>query len=239
MPTTTWPPPYRLRISQRAKHVQWRFTAHRGLELIVPSRFDQTKEQYYLEQHRAWIEKIIEKNKYFFTTTTTTQLPEEISFSAFQKTWAIRYVPMINKRVKLIEKPQELVLTCKQDDVEAGVRLLRRWLKHQAEFYLLPLLSALSIQTQLVYEQSQILHATSLWGSCDKKKTISLNTQLLFLPESLIRHVIIHELCHLKHLNHSAAFWKLVTHFDSQCHIHKKALQQAHQFIPAWITRSS
>src|SRR3990167_3876024 len=81
----TWPPIYQLRVSQRVKHIQWRFTAHRGLELVVPPHFKQEKEHDYLEYHRAWIEKILEKNSHQLVKPTLT-LPDTITFPAFEKT---------------------------------------------------------------------------------------------------------------------------------------------------------
>ena len=48
------------------------------------------------------------------------------------------------------------------------------------------------------------------WGSCDALGKIKLNWRLLMLPESLCDYVLIHELCHLKELNHSAEFWRIV-----------------------------
>ncbi len=48
------------------------------------------------------------------------------------------------------------------------------------------------------------------WGSCSRKGNINLNTALLFLPESILRYVIIHEIAHIRHPNHSRAFWETV-----------------------------
>ncbi|MDD5055770.1 MAG: DUF45 domain-containing protein [Candidatus Peribacteraceae bacterium] len=48
------------------------------------------------------------------------------------------------------------------------------------------------------------------WGSCSRKGNINLNSALLFVPPSILRYVIIHELAHIKHPNHSAAFWRTV-----------------------------
>jgi predicted metal-dependent hydrolase len=52
--------------------------------------------------------------------------------------------------------------------------------------------------------------ATTQWGSCSPRGVIMLNTALLFVPPSLLRYVIVHELAHRKHANHSAAYWNTV-----------------------------
>lgn len=48
------------------------------------------------------------------------------------------------------------------------------------------------------------------WGSCTAKGNLNFNCLLVFCPEEVLNYVIIHELCHVKQLNHSKAFWREV-----------------------------
>lgn len=60
------------------------------------------------------------------------------------------------------------------------------------------------------YNKISIRNQRSRWGSCSLKKNLNYNFRLIYLPENLANYIIIHELCHLKEMNHSRRFWKLV-----------------------------
>lgn len=57
------------------------------------------------------------------------------------------------------------------------------------------------------YNAVRIKNTTSRWGSCSENKNLNFSYKILFLPEHLRDYIIVHELCHLEHLNHSPAFW--------------------------------
>lgn len=60
------------------------------------------------------------------------------------------------------------------------------------------------------YKRVSIKDQKTMWGSCSKKGNLNFNWRLVQLPPELADYVIVHELCHLKELNHSKQFWSLV-----------------------------
>lgn len=60
------------------------------------------------------------------------------------------------------------------------------------------------------YRRVCIKNMKTMWGSCSKEKNLNFHYRLMFLPLELADYVIVHEICHLRHLNHSKCFWNLV-----------------------------
>lgn len=83
-----------------------------------------------------------------------------------------------------------------------------RALKQEADRLLPQRLSQLAEQHHFSYKSVTTKRLSSRWGSCSQHKDIILNTYLMQLPWHLIDYVIVHELVHTEHLNHSADFWQ-------------------------------
>ncbi|MDI6400829.1 SprT family zinc-dependent metalloprotease [Balneolaceae bacterium ANBcel3] len=79
--------------------------------------------------------------------------------------------------------------------------------------------------TGLIPGRVSIRNQKTKWGSCSSKGTISLNWRLILCPVEISDYIIVHELCHLKHFNHSPDFWKMVAEWYPELQHAKKWLR--------------
>ena len=100
-------------------------------------------------------------------------------------------------------------------------------LRKQAKAYLPGRLAELAAQHGFSYNQVRIKHNVSNWGSCSVKKNINLNLNLMRLPAELQDYVMLHELCHLKYMNHGKEFHALL---ESVCPNHKELRTKLRDF---------
>jgi predicted metal-dependent hydrolase len=88
--------------------------------------------------------------------------------------------------------------------------LLEVWFREEAARRLPARLEDLSDTLGLSPKRIKIGAQKSRWGSCSMDGEINLNWRLVLLPLALADYVLVHELCHLRHLDHSPSFWRLV-----------------------------
>jgi len=84
------------------------------------------------------------------------------------------------------------------------------WYKASFKKIAIPRLDYYAKNHQLSYNQVRLKNQKTLWGSCSGVNNINLNYLLIGAPISVIDYVIVHELCHSVHKNHSKSFWQLV-----------------------------
>ena len=163
-------------------------------------------------------------------------MPKKITLAALNEIWEIQYIKTNRKSIQLFKREHyELVLMGDISNQTKCRKILLSWLREQAQIYLVLWLNEMSRKTQLKFNEVCIRSQQTRFGSCSYKKNISLNDRLLFLPKELVSYVILHELCHTKHLNHSASFWELLATWDPDYREHRRALLKSHSFMPIWI----
>jgi predicted metal-dependent hydrolase len=234
--------PYILRISEKAKHVRFQVSVEKGLEIVVPKRFSASRVPSLVEKNSQWIERAFRRAKAFqelIGPVAGWQMPEEIRSLALDLTWRVLTRRDDMKSVVVRETlATTLVLHGATDDAAACQKALKGWLTNKAQDHLIPWLKRVSDETGLSYSAVSIRQQKTRWGSCSSRRLISLNARLLFLPPELVTYVLVHELCHTKHLNHSPRFWRLVESYLPDYRQFDRQLRNAGRCMPGWLTAS-
>lgn len=76
------------------------------------------------------------------------------------------------------------------------------------------------------FQRITIRDQKTRWGSCSARGTLSFNWRLMLAPPAVLDYVVVHELCHLTHMNHSPAFWALVESVCPDYRIHRQWLKE-------------
>jgi len=90
---------------------------------------------------------------------------------------------------------------------------------------------------QLSPGRLQVRCQRARWGSCSRRATISLNACLLFQRPEVLRYLLVHELSHLRHMNHSERFWAVVARYQPDWQVLDRELTQGWRRVPTWMFR--
>jgi len=233
------PIPYRLRVSPRARGVSLRVSAERGLEVVIPQGYNPVLVPKFVAHMHDWIEGALARvraRQQQIEPDPPWQLPVEIALPSIGKRWQVTSKASANTSVSIrAVGGARLSITGTLHDEHRCRQALARWLIRQAKHELVPQLDVLSHELGLRYRRVYVRLQRARWGSCSSRKAISLNAKLLFLPPALARSVMVHELCHLAEMNHSARFWARVERYDPDFRAHRAALRDASKSMPSWV----
>ena len=230
---------YTVKESPRAKHARLKLSLRDGLVVIVPKGFDHGRVPGLLEKKKRWLEQAserIETQRKFFEPEPPGTLPERLALRGIGEEWAVDYRTTDSPRVSAVERPgNRLFVFGDTDNIGASKAALRRWLNRKTHERIKTWLKRLAKERNFDLNRVLVKSQRTRWASCSKRKTVSLNLKLLFIPEDLIRYALIHELCHTKHLNHSREFWALLKHHEPDYTKKDEILRSAWRFVPAWL----
>ncbi len=87
---------------------------------------------------------------------------------------------------------------------------LEAWYKREALVYLNERVACYEKHLQVHAKGLKVRRYKARWGSCNHRHEIQINWLLLMAPAKVVDYVVVHELCHIRHFNHSKAFWRMV-----------------------------
>ncbi len=203
--------------------------------MVVPRRTSARAVKAFVEENREWIARARDSFAANYTPEAFA-LPTTICLPAIGEQFDVRYLPEAgSETVRYRVRQGVLVLSGNTSDEQLCIRALKRWLSGIARKAFEPRLRALSILTEAPFEKVHIRMQRTCWGSRSSSGTVSLNLCLLFLEPALTRYLMIHELCHGRHMNHSKRFWKLVSRFEADYKVLDRQLGESWRSVPTWL----
>lgn len=222
-------PPYSVRVSSRAKRLQLKVMPPGKVEVVVPKRFNVNKVPAFVAEHRHWLQRHLDKMAAVYVDEPL--LPEVIHLPAIAKQWQLEYREGLRARViALGENKLKLHAPSKQH----ACPVLQDWLQQRAKQILPPWLEQVSAEAGLEFNRVTVRAQRTRWGSCSARKNINLNRALLFVSPEAVRYLLIHELCHTVHMNHSPQYWRLVASLMPEYKQMEAELRHVMAKIPRW-----
>lgn len=115
-------------------------------------------------------------------------------------------------------------------DIAGTRRVLQRWLKQEAGAVLAERVRALGERMGLRAKRIYVRNLRYRWGSCWPGGSLSFNYRLVMAPPAILDYVVVHELAHLRQMNHSTDFWAIVAEHEPD---HRRARDWLRTFGPS------
>lgn len=222
---------YSVRVSNRAKTPRIQMTPSKGVEVIVPKGFATSRIPALVTSRVDWIKKTAQRltaQQNLFARQPL--FPDSVEFPAISRSFVTSFIqspsPALQTKGKTVHiyAPETL----------QGVAILQEWLKKYGGQVLPEIVHSLAQKTDLHPKKVQVRMQKKRWGSCSSRGTISLNARVLLLPQPLMHYVILHELAHLRHMNHSVLFWTFLQKLLPKALPLDQQLRETWKHLPRW-----
>ncbi|MGI9220085.1 MAG: M48 family metallopeptidase [Woeseiaceae bacterium] len=226
---------FSVRESHRARRLSIKVYPRGRVEVVVPPRTRPATVQAFVRENTEWINNA----RASFAEIHPPEpflLPNVVELPALDRHFRVRYERQSTaKTVRYRSSGDLVVLSGRTGDDKLCVAALKRWLASVAKSEFGPSLRTLSNETDNPYKKMHVRGQKTCWGSHSSSGTISINYCLLFLDPAVVRYLMIHELCHARHMNHSRRFWQRVRKFEPDYKRLDKALTDSWRRVPVWV----
>jgi predicted metal-dependent hydrolase len=164
-----------------------------------------------------------------------------VDLPAVGERWEVVFTPTMSAprlRAHKTDSGGRLQLGAAETDQSGMRRALVDWLRERMHELARAQLPSLAAQMGSRYNKVRVGCQSSRWGSMSRHGTISLNCCSLFQRPEVAHYLLVHELAHYHHMNHSARFWKCVSTHEPQWRQLDRELSVGWQHVPQWIFSS-
>lgn len=227
-------PALRHRYSRRARRLQLKVTPLGEVEVVVPRGVSALEVERFVGENAQWLAAALDhyEDKRRREPERHARVPQRIALPAIDEHWQVVYTG--GARCRVAVRPGTGELQVSSSDESAARRALGIWLGRRARQHLSPWLARLGEEFDLRYRRVAVRCQKTRWGSCSSSGQISLNRNLLFLRPELVRYLLLHELCHTVHMNHSRRYWALLERLQPDARRLDRELGEAVRLVPTW-----
>jgi predicted metal-dependent hydrolase len=223
-----------VRVSRRARRLSVRVYPGGRVEVVVPPGASPASVQKFIGTHRQWIHRRVADLS--TAAAIDDSRPTSIKLPAIGRHYAVEYEYAAGCAARVRGGGENaIVVSGPVHDDRVVAAALREWLAEVAREQLGNELARVATQGGFRYSRAQIRRQRTRWGSCSATGTISMNVCLLFLRPQVVRYLLVHELCHTRHMNHSNRFWSLVESFEPDYRDLDRELLRGWQTVPGWM----
>lgn len=192
--------PITIRRSPRARRISLRVSqTTQEIELVYPMRGSEKRALAFLESKADWIKRQLAALPQIQPLTAGQVIPVLGKTYTIQHTAKTRGITAMGEGVLHVECLPEFVSRRVQD-------ALKKYLKTR----ITTLVQEKAAQLGVSVKGIALRETTSRWGSCTADGRLSFCWRLVFAPSNILDYLVSHEVAHLKEMNHSQAFWRVV-----------------------------
>lgn len=182
------------------------------IEITAPFGTSFASIQRVIERKSKWISRQLEELEKYQTMEPVKEYNSGQTLKLLGRDYMIRIIPIPDFEEEQIIKEKRLIKVYVQDrDQKERISLLiEDWYRNEAMVYLAQKFEKCYERVRKYNISKPLYYLRSMsrrWGSCTAKGNILLNPELIQLPSHCIEYIIMHELCHLRHRNHSKEFY--------------------------------
>jgi predicted metal-dependent hydrolase len=203
---------YTIRRSPRAKHIRITISAHDGVVVTFPSRLRRyVNPDDFLREKQDWVLRHMTK---LAPAARAQELTSGSRVSIYGREYTVSIIDCMTSRPQIELAGSELRVALPVGYAGEVKDAVKQWIRKQAVPVIEREAQSLAPRIGVAYKRLTIRDQRTKWGSCSRSGNLSFNWRLILFPPDVLRYVVIHELCHLRHFNHSQRFWQLVGQHD-------------------------
>ena len=225
----------RIRRHPRARRLKLKVRSDASVEVVAPNGVSGADIRRFVGQHSEWVERAVARaREAMIGRGGRSPFPESLPLRALGRD--VRVIYRFGAEHNRSRGNADLLeLSLRDRDPAQARKVLIAALRRQARFGLEPRIAALAERHGVQPTRVSWRNQSSRWGSCSSRGSLSMNIRLLFLPPELAEYVLVHELAHLTHPNHSPAFWARVEQMLPGSVDARLRMRSADRYLPGWI----